>query len=86
MSDHGELADQREKEADRLEREHQRVGEEADEARGAFDRAKSDALVPEALGEDDPAHPAVPEGEQDADSPADAADAGAGGGDEAEAG
>ncbi len=56
MSDHSELADQREQELDKLERENERIGEGADDARDALERSHKDELVPEALGEDDPAH------------------------------
>ncbi|MGI8624747.1 MAG: hypothetical protein ACR2NB_14995 [Solirubrobacteraceae bacterium] len=54
MNDHEELADQREAEADRLERENEHVGEGADAARDAHAKANADSMIPEALGEDDP--------------------------------
>jgi hypothetical protein len=55
MSDHNELADQREEEADKLERESERIGEGTDAARDAVKRSQQDELVPAPLGEDDPA-------------------------------
>lgn len=54
MSDHGELADQREDEADGMERDSELVGEGADSARDALSKAQADELIPEPLGEDDP--------------------------------
>ena len=55
MEDHRELADQRDEEADKLERENERIGEGIDDARQAVDSAHGDELVPEPLGDDDPA-------------------------------
>jgi hypothetical protein len=46
MSDHEGLHEQREREADRLEDENERVGESVDEARAANDKLDSDALIP----------------------------------------
>ena len=54
MSDHGELSDQRDGEADAMEREGERVREGADAARDALKKAYADAAIPEPMGEDDP--------------------------------
>lgn len=70
MTDHDELADQREQEADKLERENERVGEGADAARDALQRAQRDELVPEAMGADDPAHGSRPD--EDPEEPTEA--------------
>lgn len=61
MSDHDELADQREQEADRLERENERVGEGADAARHALQQAQKDELIPAAMGADEPARGSKPD-------------------------
>ena len=60
MTDHDELAEQREQEADELERDSERVGEGADQARHALAQAQKDELIPEAMGADDPAHGSKP--------------------------
>jgi len=67
MSDHRELADQRDNEADRMERESERVAEGADESRSKLRAAQGDQLIPEAMGEDDP-------GQRDDGAPAQDAD------------
>lgn len=54
MSDHEDLADKRDAEADELEDDAERLAEHAEEAREAQQRAESDALVPEAMGQEDP--------------------------------
>jgi hypothetical protein len=45
MEEHEELHEQREREADELERESERVGEHLDEARKANAALESDALI-----------------------------------------
>ena len=45
MEEHEELHEQREREADELERESERVGEQLDEARKANAALESDALI-----------------------------------------
>ena len=55
MSDHEDLADEQEELTERMQRESDRVGENADAARGKLEEANSDAMVPQALGDEDPA-------------------------------
>jgi hypothetical protein len=70
MSEHDELAEQREQEAERLQERTDALGEDAQAARSELDRAQSDELVPEALGEDDPAHGTRPD--EDPEEPTEA--------------
>ncbi len=56
MSDHRELADQRDEEADGLERESERVGEGVEAAKQAVDTADAESMIPSAMGEDDPGY------------------------------
>lgn len=56
MTDHGKLADEHEETADRLQRESDRVGEHADDARSKLAAAQGDSFIPEALGQEDPGH------------------------------
>ena len=45
MSEHEELHEQREREADQLERENERLGEDIEGAKAANERLASDALI-----------------------------------------
>ncbi len=54
MSEHDELADRREQEANYLEAAAERNEDLAEEARDALDEAQQDEFTPAALGPDDP--------------------------------
>lgn len=45
MSEHEELHEQREREADELERDNERLGEDIEAAKAANERLESDALI-----------------------------------------
>lgn len=64
MSDHSDLADQREAELERLARESERNAEHADEARAKLQAARDQSYAPAALGDEDPGHRAPSEAEQ----------------------
>jgi hypothetical protein len=53
--DHEDLADEQEELVERMEHESERVGENAESAQSKFDQAHSDEMVPEPLGDEDPA-------------------------------
>lgn len=83
MSDHEELADAQEEQADRLEQESRRIGGHVDEARQALERANNDGLVANSLGRRDPGfREPAPSDEEDAGDGDDVASAEGPSGDE----
>jgi hypothetical protein len=62
MSDHEQLHADRERDADRLEQENERLGQEIEEAKGARDRAAADDFIA-TPGTGERAHPGDPIGD-----------------------
>ena len=55
MSEHDDLADDVERDVAEMEHHSERVGDHADDARDKLEGANKDAMIPEALGAQDPA-------------------------------
>lgn len=68
MDDHAELADEQEDIADRLEAGSKHNADNAEAARAKLDAANNEALIPEALGKDDPGYRGSSEGEKSEDA------------------
>ncbi len=66
MSDHDELADRLEQDAERLQHESDRLEQQGESARSAVEQAQQDEYTPAPLGEDDPAYREPSEAERKA--------------------